>query len=763
MRTSARNAGKVSDSKPLTEVFPATRGTPALTERKRAANSKLADAMPAPEPAPASKRAHKAQRKRAKKAKSSEKHLRQFLSSVTVDGDTFSVGDDAYLRMTDDFDEDEFTEVELCQMCGYTEPQEVPMIECDRCLLGYHITCLRPPLTNVPKGDWLCPSCVSGKPRRGRKAGAGTAREHLLAGGKKLALVHIQALWQEPDGSKCFAGRWYEVPENTHTGRQKHHAAREVFLTRLVDNNGVESLWRLAQVCLPDAFAQATGDDAFICEYEYDAVWQRFRRRTSDVNEDDSDWAASDGEAASDEEADGTFKPQYAFWAEKGAKGPTKGKGTAVTPALNRHKAPQQGGSEWIEAQRDSLSGLGAAEIPASSRQGEGASPLARAQAVLALTANPRTMPCRDSERAAITSFVEESLTAGSSSGRCLYVSGVPGTGKTATVLETMRSLRRKAEAGHLPAFQFVEINSLRLPSPQHAYTHLYEALTGNHVGPTTAAASLEEMFSSGGRGGTSKRVTVLLVDEMDLLVTKKQTVLYNLFEWPVRKGSRLAVIGVANTMDLPERLLPRIASRLGSRRVVFQPYTRQQLETIAKTRLEGLDVFESRAIEYAARKVAAVSGDVRRCLELLRRAAEITEAKTKQAAASMVKMSHVDDAINEMFQATHMQMMRNCCRLEKMLLAAVLMESRARGHTDVMMENVHVRLEGLCQGHSEPNVAVGAAVAAATRLGSKRLILADPGAKRLYMRMSLNVPVDDLSHILKHEDTIEWLKDLSF
>ncbi len=84
-------------------------------------------------------------------------------------------------------------------------------------------------------------------------------------------------------------------------------------------------------------------------------------------------------------------------------------------------------------------------------------------------------------------------------------------------------------------------------------------------------------------------------------------------------------------------------------------------------------------------------------------------------------------------------------------------------GHTDVMMENVHVRLEGLCQGHSEPSVPIGAAVAAAARLGSKRIILADPGAKRLYMRMSLNVPVDDLSHILKHEETVEWLKDLSF
>jgi len=36
--------------------------------------------------------------------------------------------------------------------------------------------------------------------------------------------------------------------------------------------------------------------------------------------------------------------------------------------------------------------------------------------------------------------------------------------------------------------------------------------------------------------------------------------VLYNLFEWPVRPGSRLAVIGVSNTHDLDERLLPRIA-----------------------------------------------------------------------------------------------------------------------------------------------------------------------------------------------------------
>lgn len=55
---------------------------------------------------------------------------------------------------------------------------------------------------------------------------------------------------------------------------QKHHAAREVFLTQQVDNNDVESLWRPAQVVLPDAAEKALGDDVFICEYEYDTVWQ---------------------------------------------------------------------------------------------------------------------------------------------------------------------------------------------------------------------------------------------------------------------------------------------------------------------------------------------------------------------------------------------------------------------------------------------------------------------------------------------------------
>ena len=96
-------------------------------------------------------------------------------------------------------------------------------------------------------------------------------------------------------------------------------------------------------------------------------------------------------------------------------------------------------------------------------------------------------------------------------------------------------------------------------------------------------------------------------------------------------------MIGVANTMDLPDRLLPRIASRFGSARLPFAPYGPAQLRAIVEARLRAassgggekggssaLEAFEPRAVLYATRKVAAMAGDVRRALELCRMAADV-------------------------------------------------------------------------------------------------------------------------------------------
>lgn len=61
---------------------------------------------------------------------------------------------------------------------------------------------------------------------------------------------------------------------------------------------------------------------------------------------------------------------------------------------------------------------------------------------------------------------------------------------------------------------------------------------------------------------------------------------------------------GIANTMDLPEKLLPRISSRMGIQRLCFAPYNYMQLQEIIGCRLKGIDAFEKQAIEFASRKV---------------------------------------------------------------------------------------------------------------------------------------------------------------
>ena len=69
----------------------------------------------------------------------------------------------------------------------------------------------------------------------------------------------------------------------------------------------------------------------------------------------------------------------------------------------------------------------------------------------------PDSLPCREDEFAEVLSFTESKLSEGT--GGCMYISGVPGTGKTATVMEVIRTLKEHADEGELPQFDFIDIN----------------------------------------------------------------------------------------------------------------------------------------------------------------------------------------------------------------------------------------------------------------------------------------------------------------
>ena len=69
-----------------------------------------------------------------------------------------------------------------------------------------------------------------------------------------------------------------------------------------------------------------------------------------------------------------------------------------------------------------------------------------------------------------------------------------------------------------------------------------------------------------------------------------------------------------------------RVQSRLGLSRETFQPYSFQQLQEIIKSRLgKNLSrLFEESGLAFIARKVASLSGDARRALEIARQAVDM-------------------------------------------------------------------------------------------------------------------------------------------
>lgn len=275
---------------------------------------------------------------------------------------------------------------------------------------------------------------------------------------------------------------------------------------------------------------------------------------------------------------------------------------------------------------------------------------LVSASKSLMLSSVPTTLPCREAEHDQVRQFMyQQIMSKGHGSG--LYMSGMPGTGKTATVRQICKELqaerqratnsksRKKKKKKVLPDFDYFEINAMKLPTPRHIYTELAKKVMDKHFAPNTAVKKLEKHF---GAKSKSRKVSVLLVDELDYLLTRQQKVIYNLFDWPTKREAKLVVIGIANTMDLPERLLPRVSSRLGTERVVFKAYTRPQLTQIIEHRLAETKVFSSDAIRFCASAVAGVSGDCRTALQICRRAIEMAQEEMKEhGVAHLLQQSH--------------------------------------------------------------------------------------------------------------------------
>ena len=290
---------------------------------------------------------------------------------------------------------------------------------------------------------------------------------------------------------------------------------------------------------------------------------------------------------------------------------------TAVTRAGKQER--DRAASAHSDAYRDVLS-------PSD----DGQDMYAAATRRLQLSALPPVLPCRGEQTEKVQGYIRRAVH-GQGETKPLYLCGLPGTGKTATILTSVKGLRNDVRDGRLADFRFLEINCLRLHTPQHAYTNLWSFLGGETLPHKKALIKLERFFGSHKKAdnrsedGRPMLMTVCLLDEVDFMLTKNNTVIFHFLSWPLLQQSFFAVICVANIMDLQTRLSDSMTSRLGLtqlERVLFTPYTHEDIKEILTARLSGLqlDVFTTQTLTMTARKAASQAGDIRAALKICQR-----------------------------------------------------------------------------------------------------------------------------------------------
>ena len=92
-------------------------------------------------------------------------------------------------------------------------------------------------------------------------------------------------------------------------------------------------------------------------------------------------------------------------------------------------------------------------------------------------------------------------------------------------------------------------------------------------------------------------------------------------------------------------------------------------------------------------RKVASVSGDARRALDISRRATEIAEENNHDT----VTMQDVNQALNEMIANVKVQAIKHLSIMEQLFLKAICSEVNRAGVDEVIFNNVYEQLQTLC------------------------------------------------------------------
>ena len=387
----------------------------------------------------------------------------------------------------------------------------------------------------------------------------------------------------------------------------------------------------------------------------------------------------------------------------------------------------------------------------------------------------------RDKEYQKIQSFLTRCLT--DKEAASIYISGPPGTGKTLSVRHIIDSLKDSF------SFKSIVVNCMGCRTPESVYEKI---LTESGLETPRKRKECLEIVADKivtPTKGRKKPMTVIVFDEIDELESKNRDVLYTLFEWPLFEGSKVIVVGISNTLDFTKRHLKRMPSlQMDTITTVnFQPYSKDQVKGILLSRLpvlpNGSPLVSDVALELCAKKVSSLCGDIRKALDVVRRAIELYEVestgqqteglkatsddvlncgtprknRTKSSvmpAIEPIGIRYVSKVLNEVYASKALEVRgdeRQLPTQQQLSLCALLLISKFTSKKETTLSRAHRVFDRICRKKSSSSAgeSVSDFLNMCHLLESKGFVTVKAGKETSLSKISLNVDESEIEQVM--------------
>ena len=330
-------------------------------------------------------------------------------------------------------------------------------------------------------------------------------------------------------------------------------------------------------------------------------------------------------------------------------------------------------------------------------------------------------LPCRYEEQKEIYNYIKNGLKTNGSY-NSLYICGLTGTGKTESVQNVIEIIQEENKDNKGIQFRNLFINCVNFDTNMKLIKCIYNFIFSRNVHNIKASKYLnilDEFFSERNKydgniylNDPTNSHIVLIIDEIDFLINKFQIMLYHIFNWSTYSNSKLIIISISNVINIKDLFLSKISSRFGQNKLMFKPYTKEQIREIISYKGINLNLFDEDALKLISMKVSAINGDLRRVILILKRALELYNNDIYNNLSNDIKnvinKNYILAAYRDLFDSKIILTLKNLKILEKIVIGAILLNINKFNNNFIKAESIYSDVDVLLEKYNESNISNG-------------------------------------------------------